>query len=37
MHVLFATPTPEPSTLVIWALLAISGVALGWWRKRKAG
>jgi len=39
MNVLFATvaPTPEPSTLIIWALLAIGGIGFGFWRKRKAG
>jgi len=40
MNVLFAqstAPTPEPSTLIIWAVLAIGGIAFGWWRKRKAG
>jgi len=44
MSVLFAqvapgpnAVTPEPSTLIIWAVLAIGGIAFGWWRKRKAG
>jgi hypothetical protein len=27
---------PEPSTFVIWSLLATFGVTLGWWRRRRA-
>ena len=30
-------PIPEPSTLIIWSLLAGIGVAFGWRRRRKAG
>jgi len=26
---------PEPSTLIIWSLLASLGMGLGWWRRRK--
>jgi len=40
MSVLFAqngVATPEPSTMIIWVVLAIGGIAFGWWRKRKAG
>jgi len=29
------TPIPEPSTLIIWSLLASLGMGLGWWRRRK--
>jgi hypothetical protein len=27
---------PEPSTLIIWSLLAGMGLGVGWWRQRKA-
>jgi hypothetical protein len=27
---------PEPSTLIIWSLLGGLGIAMGWWRRRKA-
>jgi len=27
---------PEPCSLIVWSLLAVLGIALGWWRKRKA-
>jgi MYXO-CTERM domain-containing protein len=27
---------PEPSTLIIWSLLASLGVGLAWWRRRRA-
>ena len=27
---------PEPSTLIIWSLLAGLGMGFGWWRRRKA-
>lgn len=27
---------PEPSTVAIWSLLGAMGVAIGWWRKRRA-
>jgi hypothetical protein len=27
---------PEPSTFIVWSLLASSAVGLGWWRKRSA-
>ena len=36
-QIFLATPVPEPSTLIVWLLLGASGVAIGWWRrKRKA-
>jgi len=28
---------PEPSTVVIWSLLAALGITVGWYRKRRAG
>jgi hypothetical protein len=28
---------PEPSTLIVWSLLGASGIAVGWWRRRRAG
>jgi len=31
------TPVPEPSTLTMLSLLAVSGVAAGCWRRRKRG
>ena len=27
---------PEPSTLIIWSLLGVLGVTVGWWRRRRA-
>jgi hypothetical protein len=30
------TPTPEPTTLVIWSVLGGVGLAVSRWRKRKA-
>ena len=32
----FNATVPEPSTLVIWSLLALCGIAIGWHRRRKA-
>ena len=29
-------PIPEPSTLAIWSLLALCGIGIGWYRRRKA-
>ena len=31
-----ANPVPEPSTLAIWSLLGVLGIAFGWNRRRKA-
>ena len=28
-------PIPEPSTLLVWALLAGLGIGVGWWRRKK--
>jgi len=28
-------PIPEPTTFVVWSLLAALGIATGWWRNRK--
>ena len=28
---------PEPSTFVIWSLLATLGITVGWWRRRRYG
>jgi hypothetical protein len=28
--------TPEPSAFLIWSILGGLGIAIGWWRKRKA-
>ena len=30
------SPVPEPATFIIWSLLGGFGIAMGWWRKRKA-
>ena len=30
------SPIPEPSTLIIWSLLAVLGLGVAWWRRRKA-
>ncbi len=27
---------PEPTALIVWSLLGSLGIALGWWRRRKA-
>ena len=27
---------PEPSTLIVWSLLILSGIGIGWYRRRKA-
>jgi hypothetical protein len=26
---------PEPSTFIIWSLLAALGIMVGWWRRRR--
>ena len=31
------SPVPEPSTLATWSLLALCGMGIGWWRRRKSG
>lgn len=34
-HFFAATVVPEPSTLLIWSLLAALGVGVGWWRRKR--
>ncbi|HUT92486.1 MAG TPA: PEP-CTERM sorting domain-containing protein [Thermoguttaceae bacterium] len=29
-------PVPEPSTLIVWSLLATLGITVGWWRRKRA-
>jgi hypothetical protein len=31
---LTASVIPEPSTFIIWSLLATLGITVGWWRRR---
>jgi hypothetical protein len=31
-----ASSTPEPSTIIIWSLLGGLGIAIGWWRRKRA-
>ncbi len=26
---------PEPSSLLVWCLLATAGISVGWWRRRR--
>ena len=28
---------PEPTALIVWALLGASGIGFGWWRRKRAG
>ena len=39
MPALFAipVPTPEPGALIVWSVLAVVGIGIGWWRSRKVG
>ena len=32
-----AQPIPEPSSLIVWSLIALTFGGFGWWRRRKAG
>jgi hypothetical protein len=29
-----AAAVPEPSTVVLWSLMGVAGIGVGWWRKR---
>ncbi len=29
-------PVPEPTTLIVWSLLGVLGITIGWWRRRNA-
>lgn len=36
IHGVLLTPIPEPTTIIIWSLLGILGITIGWWRRKRA-